>query len=77
MKLTNDSLREEIRKEMERQCVTPYQLSKELGISQQTIHNYLSGITDGINSVTLTAMMARLNFSVLSPEELNYVKSAI
>lgn len=77
MELTNDSIRKEIKKEIERQGVTPYQLSKELGVSQQTIHNYLSGITDGINSVTLTAIMARLNFSVLSPEELNYIKSSI
>ena len=76
MELTNDSIKKEIQKEIERQGITPYQLSKELGVSQQTIHNYLSGITDGINSVTLTAIMARLNFSVLSPEESNYVKSA-
>ncbi len=76
MELTNDSIRKEIQKEIERQGVTPYQLSKELGISQQTIHNYLSGITDGINSVTLTAVMARLNFSILSPEELKYIKSS-
>ena len=77
MELTNDSIRTEIGKEMGRQGVTVYQLAKEFGISQQTIHNYLNGTTDGINSVTLTAIMARLNFSVLSPEELNYIKSAI
>lgn len=77
MKLTNDSIRAEISKEMERQGVTSYQLAKEFGVSQQTIHNYLKGTTDGINSVTLTAIMARLNFSVLSPEELSYIKSSI
>lgn len=75
MELTNDSLRDEIRRELDRRGITVYQAAKELGTSRQTIYNYLSETTDGINSVTLTGLMRLCGFVILSPAEAGNVKS--
>lgn len=77
MELTNDSLRDEIRMELDRRGITVYQAAKELGTSRQTIHNYLNKATDGINSVTLTGLMRICGFVVLSSEEAQSVKSLL
>ena len=77
MKLTNDSLRDEIRRELDRRGITVYQAAKELGTSRQTIHNYLNETTDGINSVTLTGLMRLCGFVILSSEEAGNVKSTL
>ena len=77
MELTNDSLRDEIRLELDRRGITVYQAAKELGTSRQTIHNYLNEATDGINSVTLTGLMRLCGFVVLSSEEAGNVKTLL
>lgn len=75
MELTNKAIKEEILREMERQGVTAYQLADDIGVRRQTLYSYLSGATEGINSVTLAKILSRLGFRVLSPGDLINVKS--
>lgn len=75
MELTNKAIKEEILGEMERQGVTAYQLADDIGVRRQTLYSYLSGATEGINSVTLAKILSRLGFRVLSPGDLTNVKS--
>lgn len=77
MDINNKAIKEEILREMERQGITTYQLSDEIGVRRQTLYSYLSGCTEGINSVTLAKIMHRLGFRILSPGELESVKSLL
>ncbi len=74
MELTNKAIKEEILTEMEHQGITTYQLADEIGMRRQTLYSYLSGATEGINSVTLAMILHRLGFRVLSPGDLANVK---
>ena len=53
MELTNKAIKEAILTEMEHQGITTYQLADEIGMRRQTLYSYLSGATEGTNSVTL------------------------
>lgn len=75
MEVTNKAIKAEILREMERQGITTYQLADEIGMRRQTLYSYLSGATEGINSVTLAMILHRLGFRVLSPGDLENVKS--
>ena len=75
MDITNKTIKEEILREMERQGITAYQLADEVGVTRQALYSYLSGCTEGINSVTLAKILHRLGFRVLSPGDLANVKS--
>lgn len=77
MELTNKAIKEEILTEMEHQGITTYQLADEIGMRRQTLYSYLSGATEGINSVTLAMILHRLGFRVLSPGDLANVKSLL
>lgn len=77
MDITNKTIKEEILREMERQGITAYQLADEVGVTRQALYSYLSGGTEGINSVTLAKIMRRLGFRILSPGELANVKSLL
>lgn len=74
MDITNKTIKEEILREMERQGITAYQLADEVGVTRQALYSYLSGCTEGINSVTLAKILSRLDFRVLSPGELESIK---
>lgn len=77
MRLDNDTLREQLASAMRRKGVSAYKLAAELGVSRQTIKNYLLGHTDHLSSDTLMRMMDRLGFVVLTPEELTNVNITI
>ena len=77
MRLDNDTLREQLAATMRRKGVSAYKLAAELGVSRQTIKNYLLGHTDHLSSDTLMRMMDRLGFVVLTPEELTSVNITI
>lgn len=77
MRLDNDTLREQLATAMRRKGVSAYKLAAELGVSRQTIKNYLLGHTDHLSSDTLMRMMDRLGFVVLTPEELTSVNITI
>lgn len=77
MELTNKAIKEEILRELERQGITAYQLADDIGVKRQTLYSYLSGSTEGINSVTLAKILSRLGFRVLSPGDLANVKSLL
>lgn len=75
MELTNKAIKEEILREMERQSITAYQLADEIGVTRQTLYSYLSNATEGTNSVTLAKILHRLGFRILSPGDIENVKS--
>lgn len=77
MDINNKAIKEEILREMERQGITAYQLADEIGVTRQALYSYLSGATEGVNSVTLAKIMRRLGFRILSPGELANVKSLL
>ena len=77
MRLDNDTLREQLASAMRRKGVSAYKLAAELGVSRQTIKNYLLGHTDHLSSDTLMRMMDRLGLVVLTPEELTSVSITI
>lgn len=77
MELTNKAIKETILTELERQGITAYQLADEVGVTRQALYSYLSGGTEGINSVTLAKILHRLGFRVLSPGDLANVKSLL
>ncbi len=77
MEITNKDIKAEILREMERQSITAYQLADEIGVTRQALYSYLSGATEGVNSVTLAKIMHRLGFRILSPGELKSVKSLL
>lgn len=77
MELTNKAIKEEILRELERQGITAYQLADDIGVKRQTLYSYLSGSTEGINSVTLAKILSQLDFRILSPGELESVKSLL
>ena len=77
MDINNKAIKEEILREMERQGVTAYQLADDIGVKRQTLYSYLSGATEGINSVTLAKILSQLGFRVLSPGDLANVKSLL
>lgn len=77
MDINNKAIKEEILREMERQGITAYQLADDIGVKRQTLYSYLSGSTEGINSVTLSRILSRLGFRVLSPGDLANVKSLL
>lgn len=77
MDITNKTIKAEILLEMERQGITAYQLADEVGVTRQALYSYLSGGTEGVNSVTLAKIMHRLGFRILSPGELESVKSLL
>ena len=77
MELTNKAIKEEVLREMERQGITAYQLADEIQVRRQTLYSYLSGATDGINSVTLAKILHRLGFRILSPGDLANVKDLL
>lgn len=77
MRLDNDTLREQLATAMRRKGVSAYKLAAELGVSRQTIKNYLLGHTDHLSSDTLMRMMDRLGFVILTPEELTNVNITI
>lgn len=77
MELTNKAIKETILTELERQGITAYQLADNIGVKRQTLYSYLSGSTEGINSVTLSKILSRLGFRVLSPGEVGNVKSLL
>ena len=75
MDINNNVIKTEIVREMERQGITAYQLADDIGVKRQTLYSYLSGSTEGINSVTLAKILSRLGFRVLSPGEVGNVKT--
>lgn len=75
MELTNKAIKQEVLTEMERQGITAYQLADDIEVRRQTLYSYLSGSTEGINSVTLAKILHRLGFRVLSPGDLANVKT--
>lgn len=77
MEITNVAIKQEILTELERQGITAYQLADEIGVKRQTLYSYLNGATEGINSVTLAKIMHRLGFRILSPGDLENVKSLL
>lgn len=77
MEVTNKAIKAEILQEMERQGITTYQLADEIGVRRQTLYSYLNDATEGVNSVTLAKILHRLGFRVLSPGELENVKSLL
>lgn len=77
MEVTNKTIKAEIIRELERQGITAYQLADEIGVTRQALYSYLSGATEGVNSVTLAKIMHRLGFRILSPGELANVKSLL
>lgn len=77
MDINNKAIKEEILREMERQGITAYQLADEIGVTRQALYSYLSGATEGVNSVTLAKIMHRLGFRILSPGDLENVKSLL
>ncbi len=77
MDITNKTIKEEIIRELERQGITAYQLADEIGVTRQALYSYLSGATEGVNSVTLAKILSRLGFRVLSPGDLANVKSLL
>lgn len=77
MELTNKAIKEAILTEMEHQGITTYQLADEIGMRRQTLYSYLSGATEGTNSVTLAKILHRLGFRILSPGDLENVKSLL
>ncbi len=77
MDINNKAIKQEILREMEHQGITAYQLADEIGVKRQTLYSYLSGATEGINSVTLAKILHRLGFRVLSPGEVGNVKSLL
>lgn len=77
MELTNKAIKETILTELERQGITAYQLADEVGVTRQALYSYLSGGTEGINSVTLAKILSRLGFRILSPGDLANVKSLL
>lgn len=77
MDINNKAIKEEILREVERQGITVYQLADNIGVKRQTLYSYLSGSTEGINSVTLAKILSRLGFRVLSPGDLANVKSLL
>lgn len=77
MEVTNKAIKAEILQEMERQGITTYQLSDEIGVRRQTLYSYLNDATEGVNSVTLAKILHRLGFRVLSPEEVGNVKTLL
>lgn len=77
MELTNKAIKETILTELERQGITAYQLADNIGVKRQTLYSYLSGSTEGINSVTLAKILSRLGFRILSPGDLSNVKSLL
>ena len=77
MEVTNNAIKAEILREMERQGITTYQLADEIGVRRQTLYSYLNDATEGVNSVTLAKIMHRLGFRVLSPGDLANVKSLL
>ena len=77
MDINNKAIKEEILREMERQGVTAYQLADDIGVKRQTLYSYLSGATEGINSVTLAKILSQLGFRILSPDDLANVKSLL
>lgn len=77
MDINNKAIKEEILREVERQGITVYQLADNIGVKRQTLYSYLSGATEGINSVTLAKILSRLGFRVLSPGDLANVKSLL
>ena len=77
MDINNKAIKEEILRELERQGITAYQLADEIGVRRQTLYSYLSGSTEGINSVTLAKILHRLGFRILSPGDLANVKSLL
>ena len=77
MDINNKAIKEEILREMERQGITAYQLADEIGVTRQALYSYLSGATEGVNSVTLAKIMHRLGFRILSPGDLKNVKSLL
>lgn len=77
MDINNKAIKEEILREVERQGITVYQLADNIGVKRQTLYSYLSGATEGINSVTLAKILSQLDFRILSPGELESVKSLL
>lgn len=77
MDINNKAIKEEILREVERQGITVYQLADNIGVKRQTLYSYLSGSTEGINSVTLAKILSRLGFRILSPGDLSNVKSLL
>lgn len=77
MDINNKAIKAEIVREMERQGITAYQLADDIGVKRQTLYSYLSGSTEGINSVTLAKILHRLGFRVLSPGEVGNVKTLL
>lgn len=77
MEVTNKTIKAEIIRELERQGITAYQLADEIGVTRQALYSYLSGATEGVNSVTLAKILSRLGFRVLSPGDLANVKSLL
>ena len=77
MEVTNKTIKAEILREMERQGITTYQLADEIGVRRQTLYSYLNDATEGVNSVTLAKIMHRLGFRILSPGDLENVKSLL
>lgn len=77
MEVTNKTIKAEIIRELERQGITAYQLADEIGVTRQALYSYLSGATEGVNSVTLAKIMHRLGFRILSPGDLANVKSLL
>lgn len=77
MEITNTAIKEEILRELERQGITAYQLSDNIGVKRQTLYSYLNDVTEGINSVTLAKILSQLGFRILSPGEVGNVKNLI
>ena len=77
MEVTNKTIKAEILREMERQGITTYQLADEIVVRRQTLYSYLNDATEGVNSVTLAKIMHRLGFRILSPGDLENVKSLL
>ena len=77
MEVTNNAIKAEILREMERQGITTYQLADQIGVRRQTLYSYLNDATEGVNSVTLAKILHRLGFRVLSPGDLSNVKSLL
>lgn len=77
MDINNKAIKEEILRELERQGITAYQLADEIGVRRQTLYSYLSNATEGVNSVTLAKILHRLGFRILSPGDLENVKSLL
>jgi transcriptional regulator with XRE-family HTH domain len=77
MDINNKAIKAEIVLEMDRQGITAYQLADDIGVKRQTLYSYLSGSTEGINSVTLAKILHRLGFRVLSPGEVGNVKTLL